>query len=90
MRVSLHLALSKITERLYVMLLVISSTMRITPESIPYVLIAFALNYYGTQGLLLTSRLLSAVIITEYSFALLNFQNENVYPAQPVQFMALT
>lgn len=73
MRVSLRLAANKLIERCYVMLLVLCSTMRITPESVPYVLIAFLLNHYGTKGLLLTFRCLSLIVILEYLLALLNF-----------------
>lgn len=63
MRVSVQMGFAKLVERGYVMLLVLCSMMRITPESISYVVIAFLLNHYGTRGLMLTFRFLSLVVV---------------------------
>jgi hypothetical protein len=89
MAVSTYLALNKIIERSYVMLYIFDSTIQNTPFSIPYIIMGFILNYYGTTSLLRLSKTLVTLIILQYSLILLNFENTYVYSQLPPEFIPL-
>ena len=86
---SVLLGVNKLIERSYVMLFVLDSTVSNTPFSFPYMVLGFALNQYGNKLILLVSKVLCAIVITQYFLALLNFTNVCVYGGMPLEFGGL-
>lgn len=63
MKVSIRLAICKVIERALVMILLMCSTIKVKPFSIPYVIAAFLLNSYGPSCLLNIGKGISTLLL---------------------------
>ena len=86
MRVNILLGLHKLLERSYVTILIFTSSLRSTPASILYLVMAFVLNTFGTSSILILSRVQILITFAEYCLMVLNFENHYIYPRVPEEY----